>query len=144
MLAPTKPTMRLCRFEPHLMVREVLCPVVLFVTEYWQLPSPICACAGPTTADQLVMLDLCVDALKATAVISEHRMQTLDSAMHNLRTLIQLQAAVTEVHYHLQLWFLKNPRCCSFLCVFQTCSCCTWQSLCCGVYSMASRPAVLS
>ncbi|KAL3162328.1 hypothetical protein ABBQ32_010012 [Trebouxia sp. C0010 RCD-2024] len=78
--------------------------------------------AGPTTADQLVMLDLCVDALKATAVISEHRMQTLDSAMHNLRTLIQLQAAVTEasdcswLYYDSQLLepilasLIKNPQ----------------------------------
>lgn len=55
------------------------------------------ACAGPTTADQLVMLDLCIDALKATAAISEHRMQTLDSAMHTLTTLLHLKSAVTEV-----------------------------------------------
>lgn len=61
------------------------------------------------------MLDLCIDALKATAVISEHRMQTLDSAMHNLRTLIQLKAAVTQVNYHLQLWVLRQPCCCSSL-----------------------------
>ena len=43
------------------------------------------------------MLDLCVDALKATATISEHRMQTLDSAMHTLTTLLHLESAVTEV-----------------------------------------------
>ena len=55
------------------------------------------ACAGPTTTDQLVMLDLCVDALKATAAISEHRMQTLDSALHTLTTLIHLHTAVTQV-----------------------------------------------
>ena len=56
-------------------------------------------CAGPITADQLVMLDLCIDALKATAAISDHRMQTLDSAMHTLTTLLHLQSAVTEVSF---------------------------------------------
>ena len=54
-------------------------------------------CAGPTTADQLVMLGLCIDALKATAAISERRMQTLDSAMHTLTTLLHLKSAVNRV-----------------------------------------------
>lgn len=52
--------------------------------------------AGPATSEQLVMLDLCVDALKATATISSSRMQALDSALHTLRTLIQLKAAITQ------------------------------------------------
>ena len=52
---------------------------------------------GPATTEQVVMLDLCVDALKATATISDHRMQTLDLALHTLRTLIQLKAAVAKV-----------------------------------------------
>ena len=43
------------------------------------------------------MLDLCVDALKATATISSNRMQTLDSALHTLRTLIRLKAAASQV-----------------------------------------------
>ena len=43
------------------------------------------------------MLDLCVDALKATATISSARMQALDSALHTLRTLICLKAAVSQV-----------------------------------------------
>ena len=43
------------------------------------------------------MLDLCVDALKATATISSNRMQALDSALHTLRTLIRLKAAVSQV-----------------------------------------------
>ncbi|KAL0047176.1 hypothetical protein WJX82_008696 [Trebouxia sp. C0006] len=52
--------------------------------------------AGPATSEQLVMLDLCVDALKATATISSARMQALDSALHTLRTLIRLKAAVSQ------------------------------------------------
>lgn len=43
------------------------------------------------------MLYLCVDALKATATISSNRMQTLDSALRTLRTLIRLKAAVSQV-----------------------------------------------
>ena len=54
-------------------------------------------CAGPATCEQLVMLDLCIDALKGTAAISDHRMQTLDSTLHSLKTLMQLQAALTQV-----------------------------------------------
>lgn len=53
--------------------------------------------ADPATSEQLVMLDLCMDALKATATISSSRMQALDSALHTLRTLIQLKAAITQV-----------------------------------------------
>ncbi|KAL0039142.1 hypothetical protein WJX77_009062 [Trebouxia sp. C0004] len=52
--------------------------------------------AGPATSEQLVMLDLCVDALKATATISSNRMQSLDSALHTLRALIRLRAAVSQ------------------------------------------------
>ena len=63
--------------------------------------------AGPTTNDQLVMLDLCVDALKATAAISSNRMQTLDSALHTLRTLINLETAVSQVLHVVAMLALK-------------------------------------
>ena len=53
--------------------------------------------AGPVTTDELVMLDLSVDAVKATGVISSTRLQTLDSTLHTLRTLVHLTAAISQV-----------------------------------------------
>ncbi|KAA6428773.1 MAG: hypothetical protein FRX49_01648 [Trebouxia sp. A1-2] len=61
--------------------------------------------AGPATSEQLVMLYLCVDALKATATISSNRMQTLDSALRTLRTLIRLKAAVSQASNCSWLYF---------------------------------------
>ena len=68
--------------------------------------------AGPATSEQLVMLDLCVDALKATATISSSRMQALDSSLHTLRTLIQLKAAVSQVSHplHVHLTCTTEPE----------------------------------
>ena len=65
--------------------------------------------SGPTTSDQLVMLSLCVDALKATAAISSNRMHTLDSALHTLRTLIFLKAAISQVLHPVAV---LTPRLC--------------------------------
>ena len=43
------------------------------------------------------MLNLCVDAVKATGVISSARLQTLDSILHTLRSLLNLTAAIAQV-----------------------------------------------
>jgi len=60
------------------------------------------------------MLDLCMDALKATATISSNRMQTLDSALHTLRALIRLKAAVSQVGLHTPSHSQRclHKRCC--------------------------------
>lgn len=56
-----------------------------------------CSLTGPVTVEHLVMLDLCLDALKATAAISDHRMQTFEDALYTLRTLIHLKPAIIQV-----------------------------------------------
>lgn len=52
--------------------------------------------AGPASRSQLVMLKLCRDAIHATASISDHRMDALDSAMRTLHVLLQLPQAVSQ------------------------------------------------
>lgn len=100
--------------NPKVTLNRNQCATMKICDRKREAPKTASACAGPTTADQLVMLDLCIDALKATAAISEHRMQTLDSATHHLRTLMQLKTAVTQVRYHLHLLEDCNQSC-SFL-----------------------------
>lgn len=48
------------------------------------------------------MLDLCRDAINATASISEHRMEALDDALRTLKLLLRLPAAITQVNSQYQ------------------------------------------
>ena len=45
----------------------------------------------------MVMLDLCRDAINATASMSDHRLEALDDAMRTLKILLQLHPTVAEV-----------------------------------------------